>query len=98
MPPITNEDEAVEVIDALDCMPLAITQAAAFIKQRALQYVWGCRGSLPKQPWRYGGDEDREANFDDNIYTLTSFSLVEKSADGHKFEMQCKHGFSKENP
>ncbi|KAF1954309.1 hypothetical protein CC80DRAFT_567449, partial [Byssothecium circinans] len=33
--PIINEDEAVELIRALDSMPLALTQAAAFVKQRA---------------------------------------------------------------
>lgn len=32
---ITNEDEAVEPIQGLDFTPVAITQAAAFIKQRA---------------------------------------------------------------
>ncbi|KAF2438445.1 TPR-like protein [Karstenula rhodostoma CBS 690.94] len=32
---IVSENEAVQLIDALDSMPLALTQAAAFIKQRA---------------------------------------------------------------
>jgi len=32
MPYTTNKDEAIEIIDILDYIPLAITQAAAFIK------------------------------------------------------------------
>jgi hypothetical protein len=33
--PVVGEDEAVQLIDALESMPLALTQAAAFIKNRA---------------------------------------------------------------
>ncbi|KAH8719371.1 kinase-like domain-containing protein [Phaeosphaeriaceae sp. PMI808] len=36
---------------------------------------------------RYKGDEDERADFDDDIHTLTSYFLVNISADGRRFEM-----------
>jgi hypothetical protein len=145
-----EEDDAVELVESLDCMPLAITQAAAFIHQRAprmtvSRYVEEVRRSdhdrarllqrdvgdsrrdgrasnsilatwqisfehiratmptaarllslmslfdrqgIPEQPLhdRYV-EEDGQTDFDDDIYTLRSYSLVGVSVDGHSFEM-----------
>ncbi|KAJ4298214.1 hypothetical protein N0V90_006113 [Kalmusia sp. IMI 367209] len=155
---IANEDEAVELIRTLDSMPLALTQAAAFIKQRAprmtiLRYMSEIqrsdldRGRLLKKDvgdsrrdgqasnsiiatWqisfeyirkqtptaaqllslmslfdrqgipesllrdRYAGNGDEDADFDDDIYMLTSFSLIEMSANGQEFEMHRLVQFS----
>ncbi|KAF2193440.1 TPR-like protein [Zopfia rhizophila CBS 207.26] len=153
-----GKDDAVALLQALDYMPLAITQAAAFIEQRAPRVTISryldelCTGDhnrarlLKKDvgdsrrdgrasnsiiaTWqisfehirrqrptaarllslmslfdgqgipesllhdRYGGDEDGEADFDDDIHTLTSFSLVKMSADGREFEMHQLVQFS----
>ncbi|KAF2175506.1 TPR-like protein [Zopfia rhizophila CBS 207.26] len=153
-----NKGNAVELTHALDYMPLAITQAAAYIAQRAphmtvLRYLDEIRKSdrararlLKKDvgdsrrdgrasnsiiaTWeisfehirremptaarllslmglfdrqgipesllrdRYGRDDDGEADFDDDIYTLTSYSLVEMSTDGKEFEMHRLVQFS----
>ncbi|OAG08426.1 uncharacterized protein CC84DRAFT_1203804 [Paraphaeosphaeria sporulosa] len=158
---IANEDEAVELIDALDFMPLALTQAAAFIRQGATRmsvprYVekvrksdrdrarllmkdvgdsrrdgkasnsiiatWqisfehirtrtptaarllslmslfdpqGIPESLLHNRYSEEGDgEDGEADFDDDICMLTSFSLVRMSVDGREFEMHRLVQFS----
>ncbi|PSN58606.1 hypothetical protein BS50DRAFT_614816 [Corynespora cassiicola Philippines] len=40
------------------------------------------------------GENDEEADFEDDIHTLTSFSLVEMSADGREFEMHRLVQFS----
>jgi tetratricopeptide (TPR) repeat protein len=146
-------EKAKELVQALDRMPLAITQAAAFIVQRAPRMTIARyldeldksdrgRAKLLKQDvgdsrrdgrasnsiiatWqisfehirraapaaarllslmslfdrqgipesllrdRYAGDQDTEdADFDDDIYMLTSYSLVEmSSADGSEFAM-----------
>jgi len=43
---------------------------------------------------------DREANFDNNIYIQTSFSLVKKSIesiDRYKFKKEYKYNFLKGN-
>ncbi|KAH7111790.1 hypothetical protein B0J11DRAFT_585727 [Dendryphion nanum] len=155
---VASEEGAVELLQALDYMPLAITQAAAFIEQRAprmtiLRYVDEVRKSdtsrarlLQKDvgdsrrdgrasnsiitTWQislehirthiptaarllslmslfdrqgipesllYGQYEevdDSEADFDDDIHTLTSYSLVEMGADGRQFEMHRLVQFS----
>ncbi|XTI85116.1 hypothetical protein V2W45_1466061 [Cenococcum geophilum] len=36
---------------------------------------------------QYRGDEDGKTDFDDDIHTLTSFSLIEMSAGGREFEI-----------
>lgn len=150
-----NGDDSVELIRALDCMPLAITQAAAYIEERAprmtiARYLnelsksdrnrarllnkdvgddrrdgrasnsiiatWQIsfeyirtnmptaarllslmslfdRQGIPESLLydQYGGedegDDNEEADFDDDIHTLKSFSLVEMSIDGQEFEM-----------
>jgi hypothetical protein len=140
-----DEHNAIELLQALDYMPLAITQAAAYIEQRAprmtiSRYLDEIRRSdhdrarlLKKDvgdsrrdgrasnsiiaTWqisfehirkkiptaarllslmslfdrqgipesllynRYQRDEDKEADFEDDIHTLTSYSLVEINED-----------------
>ncbi|KAF1973481.1 hypothetical protein BU23DRAFT_464649, partial [Bimuria novae-zelandiae CBS 107.79] len=155
---IDSEDEAVQLIQDLDAMPLALTQAAAFIKKRAppmsvSRYVDEVRRSesdrarlldqdvgdsrrdgrasnsiiatwhisfkyirtqtpnaarlrslmslfdrqgIPESllhDW-YVGQDDKGADFDDDIYVLTSFSLVEMGADGSEFGMHRLVQFS----
>ena len=151
-------EEAVRLTQALDSMPLAITQAAAFIRQReprmsvsryadeicrsdqnrarllrrdmgdsrrdgrasnsiiatwqiSFEYIrrhmptaarllslmsmfdrQGIPGSLLQE--QYEGGEGGDADLDDDIYTLTSFSLVKVSADGDEFEMHQLVQFS----
>jgi tetratricopeptide (TPR) repeat protein len=146
-----DTERATELLQALDRMPLAITQAAAYIVQRAprmtiSRYLDKMRRSDHDQAqllrkdvgdsrrdgrasnsiiatWQisfehirrempaaarllslmslfdrqgipesllhdqYGQDADAEADFEDDIHTLTSYSLVEMSADGSEFEM-----------
>ena len=153
-----SEHNAIELLEALDHMPLAITQAAAYIEHRAprmtiSRYIDEVRSNdhdrallLTKDmgddrrdgrasnsiiaTWqisfahirkamptaarllslmslfdrqgipesllhdRYWRDDGKEANFEDDIHTLTSFSLVEMSADGHEFEMHRLVQFS----
>ncbi|KAF9695839.1 hypothetical protein EKO04_005814 [Ascochyta lentis] len=145
-----KKDEATTLISALDYMPLALTQAAAFINRRGTrmsisQYVKKFRKSDRDRAYlleyhmsdsrrdgeasnsiiatwqisfeyirkqtpsaarllslmsffdrqnipetllhdRYG-ESNKEANFEDDIYTLISFSLVRPSADGGSFDM-----------
>jgi tetratricopeptide (TPR) repeat protein len=144
------EEKASDLVDILEAMPLAITQAAAFIRQQGPRmsvpkYVDAVRSSDKDQArllgkdlgdsrrdsqatnsiiatWqisfehirnslptaanllslmslfdrqgiperllqdRYGNDQE-EADFDDDIQTLLSFSLIRTSADGSEFEM-----------
>jgi tetratricopeptide (TPR) repeat protein len=146
-----DTEKARELLQALDCMPLAITQATAYIAQRAQRmtisrYLDKIRGSdhdrarllgedvgdtrrdgrasnsiiatwqisfehirrempaaarllslmslfdrqgIPESLLhdQYGQDADIEADFDDDIHTLTSYSLVEMNTDGSEFEM-----------
>lgn len=146
-----DRKDATELLQALDRMPLAITQAAAYIAQRAprvtvSRYLGDIRRSdhdrvrLLKNDvgdsrrdgqasnaiiatWQisfehirsemptaarllslmslfdrqgipesllhdqYQREADTEAHFEDDIHTLTSYSLVEMSADGTEFEM-----------
>lgn len=152
-----RRDEAVALIHALESMPLALTQAAAFIKQRAprmsisrylkdirksnhdrarllekdmgdsrrdgrasnsiiatwqISFIYlrerkpsaaqllslmslfdrqGIPESLLQNTYRGNGNE---VDFEDDIHTLTSFSLVEMSADGSSFEMHGLVQFS----
>ena len=152
------DEKAAELLQALDYMPLAITQAAAYIEQRAPRMTisryldevrrsdhdrarllnkdlrdsrrdgrasnsiiatWQIsfeyirkdmptaarllslmslfdRQGIPESllHHRYQRDEDGEADFEDDIYTLTSYSLVEISADGKEFEMHRLVQFS----
>lgn len=146
-----NEDEALSLVQTLDYMPLALTQAAALISLRkprmsVSKYIglihksdWD-RGHLLSQDladnrrddqarnsittaWQisfeyigkqtpsaarllslmsffdrqeipdtllqdwYGNGIDAEANFEDDIYTLSSFSFIKTNADGSCFEM-----------
>ena len=153
-----SEYDAIELLQALDRMPLAITQAAAYIVQRAprmtisryldeirktdrdrarllkkdvgdsrrdgrasnsiiatwqisfehirremptaarLLSLMGLfdRQGIPESllRGRYGRDDDREADFEDDIYTLTSYSLVEMSAGEKEFKMHQLVQFS----
>ncbi|KAF2709070.1 hypothetical protein K504DRAFT_468281 [Pleomassaria siparia CBS 279.74] len=150
-----NTEKATELLQALDGMPLAITQAAAYIMQRgarmsvsryldemrrsdherarlleqdvgdirrdgrasnSIMATWQIsfehmrremptaarllslmslfdRQGIPESLLRdqYGVDKygplKRETDFDDDVHTLTSYSLVEMSADGSEFEM-----------
>ncbi|KAJ4352524.1 uncharacterized protein N0V89_007873 [Didymosphaeria variabile] len=164
---IARQDEATELIHALDSMPLALTQAAAFIKQRkprmsiskyteqirrsddnrawllekdvgdirrdsrasnSIMATWHISFEYIRQKWptaarllslmslfdrqgipesllqgRYARRKDDDADltdvgnnadFDDDIQTLTSFSLVEMSVDGREFEMHRLVQFS----
>jgi tetratricopeptide (TPR) repeat protein len=154
----TDEHDVIKLLQALDCMPLAITQAAAYIEQRAPRMTisryleeihrsdhdrsgllmkdlgdgrrdgrasnsiistWQIsfahiqremptaarllslmslfdRQGIPESLLhdRYQGDDGVETNFEDDIHTLTSFSLVEMSADGSQFEMHRLVQFS----
>ena len=153
-----DEPPAIELLRALDFMPLAITQAAAHIVQRAprmtlsgylhevrrsdhsrarllkkdsgdirrdgsasnsilatwhisFEYI---RRKMPTAarllslmslfdrqgiPGRllhgwYAGDGNEDADFEDDIYTLTTYSLVGVSADGSEFELHRLVQFS----
>jgi hypothetical protein len=153
-----NKDDAGELLHSLDYMPLAITQAAAYIAQRAprmtvsryldevrrsdhdrarllnkgirdnrrdgrasnsIVATWhisfehirrkmptaarllslmsyfdrqGIPASLLQS--RYQRGEDGEADFEEDIHTLTSYSLVGMSVDGNEFEMHRLVQFS----
>jgi hypothetical protein len=153
-----KEDDTVELLQALDYMPLIITQAAAYIKQRVPRMTISryldevCRSDYDRAhllkkdvgdsrrdgkasnsviaTWQisfeyirkelptaarllslislfdrqgipesllygqYQQDEDGEANFEEDIYTLTSYSLVKVNADRDKFEMHRLVQFS----
>ncbi|KZM21778.1 ADP binding [Ascochyta rabiei] len=146
-----KKKEVTSLISALDSMPLALTQAAAYINRRRprmsiSQYVkdfrrsdrdrayllekdmgdsrrdgeasnsviatWQIsfehirkqtpsaarllslmsffdRQSIPESllQHRYGGESEKETNFEDDIYTLISFSLIRPSAGGGSFDM-----------
>ncbi|KAH7111303.1 hypothetical protein B0J11DRAFT_554344 [Dendryphion nanum] len=152
---VASDEGAVELLWALDYMPLAIAQAAAFIEQMTprmtiSRYVDEVRKSDAGRAWllysqgtkdmgdsrrdgrasnsiittwqisfehirrhmptaarllslmksfdqqgileslldgQYEGEDGSEADFDDEIHTLTSYSLVEMGADGCQFEM-----------
>jgi tetratricopeptide (TPR) repeat protein len=148
---VAAEEKASDLVDMLEAMPLALTQAAAFIRQQAprmsvSKYVDAVRRSDKDQArllgkdvgdsrrdsqatnsiiatWqisfehiqqslptaanllslmsmfdrqgiperllqnRYNGDQGEEADFDDDLRTLLSFSLVRTSANGSEFEM-----------
>ena len=153
-----DEPPAIELLRALDFMPLAITQAAAHIVQRAPRmtlsgYLHEVRRSdhsrarllkkdsgdirrdgsasnsilatwyisfeyirrkmptaarllslmslfdrqgIPERllhGW-YVGDGNEEADFEDDIYTLTTYSLIGVSADGSEFELHRLVQFS----
>ncbi len=153
-----NTTDAVELVQALDYMPLAITQAAAYISQNApritvSKYLYNLRRSdkdrasllkkdlgdtrrdgralnsiiatlqisfehirkerssaarllslmslfnrqgIPKAllVQVYQEDGDAEANFEDDISTLTSYSLVTMNVEGSEFEMHRLVQFS----
>ncbi|KAF2476755.1 TPR-like protein [Lindgomyces ingoldianus] len=153
-----DKKDAVELVHLLDCMPLAITQAAAFVKQRAprmtiSRYVEEvCRSDHDRTrllkndmgdsrrdgrasnsiiaTWqisfehirtnmptaarllslmslfdhqgilesllhdRYQLDEDEDVDFENDIHTLISYSLVKMSTDGSEFEMHRLVQFS----
>jgi tetratricopeptide (TPR) repeat protein len=154
----TARKGVVKLVHALDFMPLAITQAAAFIQQRGprmsvSRYVDevcrsdqnrarllkedvgdsrrdGCASNSIIATWQisfeyirkhtptaarllslmsmfdrqgipesllqeqYEGDEGVDADLDDDIHTLSSFSLINMSADGREFEMHRLVQFS----
>ncbi|KZM28507.1 uncharacterized protein EKO05_0006017 [Ascochyta rabiei] len=151
-------DKAVELVHALDSMPLALTQAAAFIRQReprmsVSRYVdeinkndrsqarllekdvgdsrrdgqasnsiiatWHIsfehirkhvpaaarllslmsmfdRQGIPESllESQYTSDGDSDITFEDDIHTLSSFSLIKTNADGCEFEMHQLVQFS----
>jgi tetratricopeptide (TPR) repeat protein len=153
-----EQDDAVALIEALDYMPLAITQAAAYISQRApratvSRYLQDLRNGdrdraklldmdigdsrrdgtasnsiiatwkisfehirrerpsatrllslmslfdrqgIPESllGGRYQEDNDADYDFEDDLNTLTSFSLVATDVDGHQFEMHRLVQFS----
>jgi Tetratricopeptide repeat len=153
-----STDDAVELLQALDFMPLAITQAAAYISQRApritiSRYLDNLRRSdkdraalLKKDvgdvrrdgrasnsiiaTWQisfehirkerpaaarllslmslfdrqgipdsllydhYQEGDDIEADFEEDMYTLASYSLVETNVEGKEFEMHRLVQFS----
>ncbi|KAF2268798.1 HET-domain-containing protein [Lojkania enalia] len=153
-----EEDNAVELLRVLDCMPLAITQAAAYIAQRAprmtvsryldevrrsdhdrarllkkdvgdsrrdgrasnsIMATWQIsfeyirrkiptaaqllslmslfdRQGIPERLLydRYVKEGDGEADFEEDIHTLTSYSLVGMNANGKEFEMHQLVQFS----
>lgn len=155
-----SKDNALELLRILDNMPLAVTQAAAFIEQRAprmtisryldeirrsdldrtrlltkdvgdnrrdnstsnsiiatchisfehvqrqmptaarllsLMSLFDRQGipeSLLRGRYRKDSDRDVEAYFDEDIQTLTNFSLISTSADGREFEMHRLVQFS----
>ncbi|KAI9764624.1 MAG: hypothetical protein M1839_005799 [Geoglossum umbratile] len=153
-----EQDDAVALVEALDYMPLAITQAAAYISQRApratvsrylqdlskddrdraklldidigdsrrdgtasnsiiatwqisfkhirrerpsatrllsLMSLFDRRG-IPESllSGRYQEDYDASSDFEDDLNTLTSFSLVATDVEGHQFEMHRLVQFS----
>ncbi|KAI9854168.1 MAG: hypothetical protein M1813_001338, partial [Trichoglossum hirsutum] len=153
-----EQDDAVALVEALDYMPLAITQAAAYISQRApratvsrylqdlrkddrdraklldidmedsrrdgtasnsiiatwqisfkhirkerpsatrllsLMSLFDRRG-IPESllDSRYQEDNDASSDFEDDLNTLTSFSLVATDVEGHQFEMHRLVQFS----
>lgn len=156
-----DEEIAVKLLQALDYMPLAITQAAAYIAQRAprmtvTRYLdeirrndhdrahllkkdvgdsrrdsrasnsiiatWQIsfehiRKNMPTAArllslmslfdrqgisesllsHRYERDEDGEVDFEEDIHTLISYSLVEMSSDGNAFEMHRLVQFTTKN-
>jgi tetratricopeptide (TPR) repeat protein len=153
-----EQDDAVALVEALDYMPLAITQAAAYISQRApratvSRYLQDLRNGdrdraklldmdigdsrrdgtasnsiiatwkisfehirrerpsatrllslmslfdrqgIPESllGGRYQEDNDADSDFEDDLNTLTSFSLVATDVDGHQFEMHRLVQFS----
>jgi tetratricopeptide (TPR) repeat protein len=153
-----EQDDAAAFVEALDYMPLAIAQAAAYIGQRApratvLRYLQDLRKGdqdrakllemdiedsrrdgtasnsiiatwqisfehiLSARPsatrllslmslfdrqgipesllgGRYQKDNDASPDFEDDLNTLTSFSLVTTDVDGHQFEMHRLVQFS----
>ncbi|KAF2813025.1 TPR-like protein [Mytilinidion resinicola] len=153
-----NKDDAVELLHSLDYMPLAITQAAAYIKQRAPRITisryrdevrrsdhdrarllskgiqdnrrdgrasnsiiatWQIsfehirremptaarllslmslfdRQGIPELllQGRYQRDEDRKADFEEDIHTLMNYSLIGISVDGREFKMHRLVQFS----
>ncbi|KAI9768659.1 MAG: hypothetical protein M1839_003994 [Geoglossum umbratile] len=153
-----EQDDAVALVEALDYMPLAITQAAAYISQRApratvsrylqdlgkddrdraklldidigdsrrdgtasnsiiatwqisfkhirrerpsatrllsLMSLFDRRG-IPESllSGRYQEDNDANSDFEDDLNTLKSFSLVATDEEGHQFEMHRLVQFS----
>ncbi|KAN0082306.1 TPR-like protein [Elaphomyces granulatus] len=145
-----NENDAKRILHALDYMPLAITQAAAFISQRSphttlakylqdlqksdtdrvrllnkhvtdtrrdgkasnsIIVTWQIsfetsrllslmclfdRQGIPKSllSGRYQESNDSEDDFDDDIYTLYSYSLIGTNTDATEFEMHQLVQFS----
>ncbi|KAI9855044.1 MAG: hypothetical protein M1813_000588, partial [Trichoglossum hirsutum] len=153
-----EQEDAVALVEAIDYMPLAITQAAAYISQRApratvsrylqdlrkddrdrvklldidigdsrrdgtasnsiiatwqisfkhirrerpsatrllsLMSLFDRRG-IPESllGGRYQEDNDASSDFEDDLNTLTSFSLVATDVEGHQFEMHRLVQFS----
>ncbi|KAF2175866.1 hypothetical protein K469DRAFT_52280 [Zopfia rhizophila CBS 207.26] len=153
-----EQDDAAALVEALDYMPLAITQAAAYISQRApratvsrylqdlrkgdqdrakllemdiedsrrdgtasnsiiatwqisFEHILRARPSatqllslmslfdrqgIPESllSGRYQEDNDASPDFEDDLNTLTSFSLVATDVDGYQFEMHRLVQFS----
>jgi Tfp pilus assembly protein PilF len=153
-----EQDDAVALVEALDYMPLAITQAAAYISQRSpratvSRYLQDLRNGdrdraklldmdigdsrrdgtasnsiiatwkisfehirrerpsatrllslmslfdrqgIPESllGGRYQEDNDTDSDFEDDLNTLMSFSLVATDVDGHQFEMHRLVQFS----
>ncbi|KAF2186324.1 TPR-like protein [Zopfia rhizophila CBS 207.26] len=153
-----EQDDAVALVEALDCMPLAITQAAAYISQRApratvskylqdlhkgdqeraklldmdigdsrrdgtasnsIIATWQIsfehirrkrpsatrllslmslfdRQGIPDSllGGRYQEGDNASSNFEDDLNTLMSFSLVATDVDGYQFEMHRLVQFS----
>jgi hypothetical protein len=121
------EDGTVELVEALHYMPLAITQAAAYIGQRAPRMtiskylrnlhkrdgrasnsiIATCQISfehirqnqssaarlLSLLQNRYQEDSTGD-NFEEDVYTLSSYSLVQTNIDGNGFEMHRPVQFS----
>jgi Tetratricopeptide repeat len=158
LPRNLDTTNAIELVQTLDYMPLAITQAAAYISQRApritvSKYLRDLRGSdkdratllkndvgdarrdgtasssiiatwqisfehirkerlpaarllslmslfdrqgIPETllQYSYQEDSDIETNFEDDISTLTSYSLVTMNTEGNEFEMHRLVQFS----
>ncbi|KAF2464103.1 TPR-like protein [Lindgomyces ingoldianus] len=156
--PNTDQHNAIKLLQALDYMPLAITQAAAYIEQRAPRMTISryldvvCRSDYDRArllkkdvgdsrrdgrasnsiitTWQisfeyirkemptaarllslmslfdrqgipdsllhnqYQQDKDEEADFEEDIHTLTSYSLVGMNADGREFKMHRLVQFS----
>ncbi|KAI9778954.1 MAG: hypothetical protein M1839_007765 [Geoglossum umbratile] len=134
-----DEHNAIELLQVLDYMPLAITQAAAYIEQRAprmtiSRYLDEIRRSDHDQArllkkdvgdsrrddrvsnsiittWQISFEyirkdlptaarllslmnEDQEADLEEDIHTLTNYSLIEMNEDGSEFEMHRLVQFS----